>query len=69
MPRVGQAHTSALTTEIAVSTKNMPKRRPSLVVAPSLTGRSVVRARPKWKVGLMCVRVEVRGRGTGEAAH
>ena len=66
---MGQAHTSTLTTEIALSTKNVPKRRPSLVVAPSLTRRSVVRARLKWEVGLMCVRVEVRGRGTGEAAH
>ena len=69
VPRVGQTHTSALTTEIALSTKNVPKRRPSLVVAPSLTRRSVVRARLKWKVGLMCVGIEVRGRGTGEAAR
>ena len=78
MPRVGQAHKSALATEIALSTKYVPKR-PSLVVTPSLTGRSVVRAHLKWKVGLMCVAVEeegrmcvaveVRGRGTGEAAR
>ena len=61
VPRVGQAHTSALATETVLATKDVPKR--------SLMGRSAVMTRQKWKVEPMCVHVELKEGGTGEAAR